>query len=145
MFSLPHKHCKHWSVGRSGDSQTKSNILEIRVCCCKFAGKQATSLYWPRTAVARPTILNTLFIALNSDNCEEMWQAVPENSSIKTSGRKECQEFNLCRGKKIHYPYFPCYFLFLAILVQSLPISATLVESFTSWLLFSCQGFSVLL
>ena len=51
MFSLPHKHCKHCSVGRSRDSQTKSLILKIKVYRCKFAGKQGllttSHVYWP--------------------------------------------------------------------------------------------------
>ena len=45
-----------------------------------FAGRVKP---WPRiTVMARPTILDTLFIASNSDNCEAIWKAGSENSSI---------------------------------------------------------------
>ena len=106
MFSLPHKHCKHCSVGRSRDSQTKSLILKIRVYRCKFAGKQGllttSHVYWPSEAVARPTILDTLFIASNSDNCEAIWKAMSENSSIvyKDQWTKRMLRNSICAEEK---------------------------------------------
>ena len=61
---------------------------------------------WPRIAVmARPTILDTLFIASNSDNCEALLKAVSANSSIYRD-EKGVEKINLCRGKNIDNPYF---------------------------------------
>ena len=65
---------------------------------------------WPGIAVmARPTILDTLFIASNSDNCEAIWKAGSENSSIvfKDLWTKRMLKNSICvEEKNIDNPYF---------------------------------------
>ena len=58
---------------------------------------------WPGIAVmARPTILDTLFIASNSDNCEAIWNTGSENSSIvyKHQWTKRMLRNSICAEEK---------------------------------------------
>ena len=114
LLSLPHKHCKHCSVGRSRDSQTQSHILKIRVYRCKFAGKQGllttSHVYWPSESSRGRELLwwrdrrySTLSLLLQTQTTVRQYGIRGRWTlllSINTSGRKGCWEIQSVQRKK---------------------------------------------